>query len=97
MKCPRETHMIKDIKNYLTSKPRNVLFFEASTYLFVGTLPLLLKINTIILWFFILGSILTFKNREPLVNLKKKQNSFISSVYVIWALYNECFFIKGNL
>ncbi len=66
--------MIKGIKNYLNSKSWQILFFEISTYFFVGTLPLFLKINTIILWFFILGSIiLSYKNKDWRINLKNNR------------------------
>jgi O-antigen ligase len=47
----------------------------------VGTLPLLLKINTIALWIFILGSlILCVKNNDWRVNLKSKKR-------ILWILF----------
>tara|TARA_R110000737_G_scaffold136663_2_gene167548 strand:- start:1849 stop:3087 length:1239 start_codon:yes stop_codon:yes gene_type:complete len=73
--------MIKGIKSYLHNKSWQTFFFEISTYLFVGTLPLLLKINTIALWVFILGSlILCVKNNDWRVNLKSKKR-------ILWILF----------
>jgi len=87
--------MIKGIKNYLHSKSWQKLFFEISTYLFVGTLPLLLKYNTITLWIFALGSIIfSYKNKDWKSNLINNRTALISftllfGLYLIGLLLSE--------
>lgn len=70
--------MMKGIRNYLTSNPWQDVFFKASTYFFVGSLPLFLNLNTIALWFFIISSILTFKAHDGYKNLKTNRYVIIS-------------------
>ena len=65
--------MKKDILIYLQSKSWQFLFFEFSTYLFVGTLPLFLKLNTISLWIFIAGAIISSKKRNTFGNLRQNK------------------------
>ena len=79
--------MIKDIKNYWLNKSAQILFFEMSTYVFVGSLPLYLKLNTLALWIFALASItLSFKNKEWYSNLKNNKNP-LSALCLLFALY----------
>lgn len=75
--------MIKGIKSYWNNNSPQRLFFEASTYLFVATLPLWENLNTITLWFFIASSILLIKPQERLQNLKRNNIAF----YLLVGLY----------
>ena len=54
---------------FLKSKKFKVSLFEGSTYLFVGTLPLFLSINTIAIWIFVVSSfiVLGFKKRKEIL------------------------------
>ena len=63
--------MMKDIRCYFKNKSSNELFFEASLYFYVGTLPLFLNLNTIALWFLIASSLFTIKAHKGLSNLKE--------------------------
>lgn len=75
--------MIKDIKSYWSNNSKLRVFFEASTYFFVATLPLWEKLNTIALWFLLGSSLFLLKPRERWENLKKHKTQF----YVLLALY----------
>ncbi|MGB3344638.1 MAG: O-antigen ligase family protein [Aequorivita sp.] len=75
--------MIKGIRSYWNSSSPQRIFFEASTCLFVATLPLWDNLNTIVLWFFVASSVLLLKPKERLRNLKKNRVTF----YFLLALY----------
>lgn len=75
--------MIKGIKSYWNNNSPRRKFFEASTYLFVATLPLWNNLNTIALWFFIASSVFLLKPKERLKNIKKNK----SALYALLALY----------
>ncbi|PHR13742.1 MAG: hypothetical protein COA40_04155 [Aequorivita sp.] len=75
--------MIKDIRNYWNNNPPRRVFFEASTYLFVATLPLWENLNTIVLWFFVASSLFLLKPKERLQNLKGNKTAF----YFLAVLY----------
>ncbi len=68
--------MIKGIKSYWNNKPPLRLFFEISTYLFVATLPLWDKLNTLVLWLFVASSIFLLKPRERLQNIRQHKIAF---------------------
>src|SRR5690606_21894509 len=82
-------------KNYWTNETWHIRFFELATYLFVGTLPLLLKFNTIALWIFALGSIiLSFKNKDWKRNLINNRSALLGfallfGLYLIGLLLSE--------
>ncbi|WP_150452159.1 O-antigen ligase family protein [Arenibacter lacus] len=89
--------MIKGIKNYLLNKSWQTVFFEFSTYLFVGTLPLLLKVNTIALWGFITGSILlSYKNKDWNIALRNNKWT-LWAVALLWGLYILGVFLSQDL
>lgn len=89
--------MIKGIKNYLLNKSWQTAFFEFSTYLFVGTLPLLLKVNTIALWGFIIGSILlSYKNKDWNIALSNNKWT-LWAVALLWGLYILGVFLSQDL
>lgn len=86
--------MIQGIRNYLTSKAYNFIFFELSTYLFVATLPLTLNINTITLWLLIVSSMLFLPWKERLHNLKANKRvlfylGLLYSLYWIGLIYTQ--------
>ncbi len=86
--------MKKGIKNYLNNKPWQVFFFEVSTYLFVGTLPLWLKLNTIVLWLFILSSVITMlKEKDFVINVKRNRLPLLA-LLTLFALYVFGFFLS---
>ena len=87
--------MKKDILIYLQSKSWQFLFFEFSTYLFVGTLPLFLKLNTISLWIFIVGAIISSKERNAFGNLRQNK-IFIFATTLIFSLYVIGFFLSTD-
>jgi len=68
--------MTKGIKSYWNSKSPWRIFFEVSTYLFVATLPLWDKLNTLVLWFFVASSIFLLKPKERLENIKQNSTVF---------------------
>lgn len=89
--------MTGGIKNYLHSKSWQTLFFEISTYVFVGTLPLLLKYNTIALWVFALAAIiLSNKNKDWKSNLTNNQNAFIGFIF-LFGLYLTGLLLSDDL
>ncbi|MEM0517415.1 O-antigen ligase family protein [Aequorivita flava] len=75
--------MIKGIKSYWNNKSIWRILFEISTYLFVATLPLWDKLNTLVLWLFVASSIFLLKPRERLENLKQNKTAFMG----LFALY----------
>ncbi|MAO49517.1 MAG: hypothetical protein CML16_01370 [Pusillimonas sp.] len=83
--------MIKGIKSYWSNKSIWRILFETSTYLFVATLPLWDKLNTLVLWLFVASSIFLLKPKERLENIKKNKPAF----YGLFALY--LLFIVGWL
>ncbi|SRX52632.1 O-antigen ligase [Aequorivita sp. CIP111184] len=75
--------MIKGIRSYWNNNSPRRLFFEASTCLFVATLPLWENLNTIVLWIFVASSVFLIAPKERLQNLKKNNIAF----YFLVALY----------
>ncbi|MBA80263.1 O-antigen ligase family protein [Leeuwenhoekiella sp.] len=75
--------MIKGIKSYCNNKSIWRILFETSTYLFVATLPLWDKLNTLVLWLFVASSIFFLKPRERLQNIKHNKKAFFG----LFALY----------
>ncbi|WGF93435.1 O-antigen ligase family protein [Aequorivita marisscotiae] len=75
--------MIKGIKSYWSNKSIWQILFETSTYLFVATLPLWDKLNTLVLWLFVASSIFLLKPRERLENIKQNKTAFMG----LFALY----------
>ena len=71
---------------FLKSKKFKVSLFEGSTYLFVGTLPLFLSINTIAIWIFVVSSfiVLGFKKRKEIL---WKRRAFIIPFIFLFFLY----------
>ena len=71
---------------FLKSKKFKVSLFEGSTYLFVGTLPLFLSINTIAIWIFVVSSfiVLGFKKRKEIL---WKRRAFIIPFILLFFLY----------
>ena len=71
---------------FLKSKKFKVSLFEGSTYLFVGTLPLFLSINTIAIWIFVVSSfiVLGFKKRKEIL---WKRRAFIIPFILLFSLY----------
>ena len=71
---------------FLKSKKFKVSPFEGSTYLFVGTLPLFLSINTIAIWVFVASSfiVLGFKKRKEIL---WKRRAFIIPFIFLFFLY----------
>ncbi len=71
---------------FLKSKKFKVSLFEGSTYLFVGTLPLFLSINTIAIWIFVVSSfiVLGFKKRKEIL---WKRRTFIIPFILLFSLY----------
>jgi O-antigen ligase len=71
---------------FLKSKKFKVSLFEGSTYLFVGTLPLFLSINTIAIWIFVVSSfiVLGFKKRKEIL---WKRRAFIIPFILLLFLY----------
>lgn len=80
--------MIKDIKSYWNNNSPRRLFFEASTYLFVSTLPLWENLNTIILWFFVASSIFLLNPKERFQNLKRNKiaSYFLLALFFLFIL-----------
>ncbi|MCP4483306.1 MAG: O-antigen ligase family protein [Flavobacteriaceae bacterium] len=70
----------------MKSKKFKVSLFEGSTYLFVGTLPLFLSINTIAIWIFVVSSfiVLGFKKRKEIL---WKRRAFIIPFILLFSLY----------
>lgn len=68
---------MKGIKSYLQYNDWRELFFHASIYFYVGTLPLFLNLNTIALWLLILASIVTVKSHNGVSNLKSNLNNLL--------------------
>ncbi len=83
--------MIKGIKSYWNSKSIWRILFEISTYLFVATLPLWDKLNTLLLWLFVASSIFLLKPNVRLENIKQNRTAFFG----LFALY--FLFIMGWL
>ena len=75
--------MINGIRSYWNNNPLSKVFFQVSTYLFVGSLPLWDNLNTIILWFFIASSIFMLAPKQRLQNIKNNKTAF----YALLALY----------
>ncbi|QAA82192.1 hypothetical protein EI546_10860 [Aequorivita sp. H23M31] len=75
--------MIKGIRSYWNNNPPSKVFFQVSTYLFVGTLPLWDNLNTIILWFFIASSLFMLNPKHRLANLKSNK----VAIYALLSLY----------
>jgi O-antigen ligase len=75
-----------DLKNYVANNNWQDIFFKMSTYFFVCTLPLFLNLNTIALWVFALGSILTFKKHNGYINLKRNIY-IILPTFILFILY----------
>ena len=71
---------------FLKSKKFKVSLFEGSTYLFFGTLPLFLSINTIAIWIFVVSSfiVLGFKKRKEIL---WKRRAFIIPFILLFSLY----------
>jgi len=71
---------------FLKSKKFKVSLFEGSTYLFVGTLPLFLSINTIAILIFVVSSfiVLGFKKRKEIL---WKRRAFIIPFILLFFLY----------
>ena len=71
---------------FLKSKKFKVSLFEGSTYLFFGTLPLFLSINTIAIWIFVVSSfiVLGFKKRKEIL---WKRRTFIIPFILLFSLY----------
>lgn len=86
--------MKKDILSYLKSKSWQFLFFEFSTYLFVGTLPLFLKLNTISLWIFVLGAIISSRERNVFRNLRQNR-VLVFGTFLLFSLYLLGFFLTS--
>lgn len=78
--------MMRGIKSYLQSNDWREIFFKVSTYLYVGTLPLFLNLNTIALWLLVLSSLLTIKSHDGLANLKSNRNNLIP-MYLLFLLF----------
>ena len=71
---------------FLKSKKFKVSLFEGSTYLFVGTLPLFLSINTIAIWIFVASSffLLNLKERKQIL---WKRRAFVIPFIFLFFLY----------
>lgn len=71
---------------FLKSKKFKVSLFEGSTYLFVGTLPLFLSINTIAIWIFVASSffVLSLKERKQIL---WKRRAFVIPFIFLFFLY----------
>lgn len=78
--------MMIDFKNYLANNHWQDIFFKMSTYFFVGTLPLFLNLNTIALWIFAFGSIITFKIHGSYINLKRNVHIILPTT-ILFLLY----------
>jgi len=78
--------MMIDLRNYVANNNWQDIFFKTSTYFFVGTLPLFLNLNTIALWIFALGSILTFKKHNGYKNLKENVYVILPT-FILFLLY----------
>lgn len=80
--------MMNGIKNYLRYSDRREMFFKASIYFYVGTLPLFLNLNTIALWFLILSSLFTIKIHNGISNLKSNLSNLlpIASIFLLFVI-----------
>jgi O-antigen ligase len=80
--------MIKGIRSYWNNNSPRRVFFEASTYLFVATLPLWENLNTIVLWFFVASSIFLLNPKERLQQLKRNKIAFyfLATLYFLFIL-----------
>ncbi len=88
--------MMFDIKNYFLNNSWQNIFFKWSTCFFVGTLPLLLKINTIGLWLFILSTIFIFKEHNGLENLKRNKKLLIP-LLLVFLMFLIGFFLSKDI
>lgn len=80
--------MTNGIKSYLRCNDWREVFYKASIYFYVGTLPLFLNLNTIALWCLVVSSILTIKLHKGQSNLKSNLYSLIPivSVFILYVL-----------
>ena len=74
--------MIEFLKSSIFKKA----FFRNSTYLFVGTLPLFLSINTIAIWIFVVSSftVMSLKERKQIL---WKRRAFVLPFVLLFFLY----------
>tara|TARA_R110002050_G_scaffold269011_1_gene411204 strand:- start:720 stop:1991 length:1272 start_codon:yes stop_codon:yes gene_type:complete len=80
--------MINGIKSYWSNNSPRRIFFEASTYLFVATLPLWENLNTIVLWFFVASSLFILKPKVRFQNLKENKTAlyFLVALFLLFIL-----------
>ena len=80
---------------FLKSNNFKQSFFKISTYLFVGTLPLFLSINTIAIWIFVASSflVISFKERKQIL---WKRRAFIIPFILLFLLYVLGMFLSND-
>lgn len=82
------------IKDYIAYSSMNKIIFEVGVFLFVATLPLSSKINTIMLWLFLAGSLQYVPWRNRIANFKKNKVLLFTIItlyltFFITLLYTE--------